>query len=50
MKLVATLERSKGTKKPPPVKGDKKPPPGTGSAATKPKIDDQNYTVDPFAN
>ncbi len=50
VKLVATLERSKGTKKPPLVKGDKKPLPGTGSGATKPKIDDQNYTVDPFAN
>ena len=50
VKLVATLERSKGTKKPPLVKSDKKPPPGTGSGATKPKIDDKNYTVDPFAN
>ena len=49
VKVVAALDRSKGPKKPPVAKGDKKPPPGTGSA-TKPKIDDTNYTVDPFAN
>jgi hypothetical protein len=50
VKLVATLERSKGTKRPPLPKGNKKPPVGTGSGGTKPKVQDKNYTVDPFAN
>ncbi|MBA3454068.1 MAG: protein kinase [Deltaproteobacteria bacterium] len=49
VKLVATLERSKGTKKPP-VAGGKKPPPTGAGSGTKPKTEDKNYTVDPFAN